>query len=954
MLYGVLRGLDLLLARSRLWLAVFLATSAFAFASLAATAPGSLAADCTPSPSSSDLGAIGPPRPVVLWCGPVDTAARKNYDYPVFVDVPSGYWAEREGGGLSVEISWDLPKDDFNLIVLDKDGAFLDSSQKAGTTKERVFVPKASGRYTIRIVYLAVSNAHFRGLASFEDGAASGPGATFDGASGPAFGPATIVSAHFLGAEPQLTVEQERPGFESATDPRRMFVDWPLTSRQQTGQLSRSTDNGDSFRLLLDLACAQRNRPNCETGGGADTDAAVNPFTGTVYFTDQELNLTNEGLASSIDHGDTFPTSRQQAITSVSPTERQWLAPVRPSEIDGRSVEAFLMTRVPGHGLYIQAIGADGRIIPQPVPQIPTVGNTGPLTVDTTGGVADKWVYQPYTDGSGLHIATAPADDFAEPGSWRSKKLSTDSVLIFPWMALDAVGNAYMVWAASDGEEQAIFYRASRVDDPRNHPATGRPGTHWTPKVRVSLPEVGSAVFPSVIAGDDGRVAVAYMGTEDYRGRSDATPIASPPSWHVYAGVIDRALSETEHVIVSTGRVSHRVSHQGRICTSGAAGCVGSDRSLLDMIGLGVDGEGRLAVTFMDNHSSFARPPGQSVPNAPFVHMSKQVSGPSLLETNALVDVPRLASGVVDQGSDANWPNAERGRNLPALDLRGASLVLEGGELVARMDLADASRQQMKADLESFNAANLAERSTNPPAARLQYVVRFSTADEIYHLSMESLNDGTINGFGGVLDSEGDGLTNGVDIFGAGYHRDSDKTVTAAVEGQSLVLRAKASDFGIAEGTELFSVTGFAMAGPAEKDERTIMDPMRTVDATPPFDSVAQSKPDPDIPTDPTPTPTPTPPPPPAASSLSLHVEGKGSSRHRLVATLTDSASGVGVAGERIEFFVDGGPLGATTTDDSGVARLPLDARYRGARHYFEAVFRGSTAYGPSSASAQT
>lgn len=89
-------------------------------------------------------------------------------------------------------------------------------------------------------------------------------------------------------------------------------------------------------------------------------------------------------------------------------------------------------------------------------------------------------------------------------------------------------------------------------------------------------------------------------------------------------------------------------------------------------------------------------------------------------------------------------------------------------------------------------------------------------------------------------------------------------------------------------------------------------------------------------------------------SALTLYVDGPGSSRSALVATLIDGDSGAGLSDQPIEFFADGMSLGWATTDASGVASIPLDGRFRGARHYFEGVFAGNEQYHGSSGSIQT
>jgi len=150
------------------------------------------------------------------------------------------------------------------------------------------------------------------------------PAVTFDTTTPFAFAPSTTVSASFFGAEPQTTLERQLAGSQSGRiDPNRIFIDWPLSSRTGIGQLSRSLDGGDSFRLLYDRTCAERSRPNCLTEGGGDTEDEVNLINGDLLFADQEV-VANEALASSADHGDTFPAARQFAVSNVPETGRSW------------------------------------------------------------------------------------------------------------------------------------------------------------------------------------------------------------------------------------------------------------------------------------------------------------------------------------------------------------------------------------------------------------------------------------------------------------------------------------------------------------------------------------------------------------------------------------------------------------------------------------------------------
>lgn len=89
------------------------------------------------------------------------------------------------------------------------------------------------------------------------------------------------------------------------------------------------------------------------------------------------------------------------------------------------------------------------------------------------------------------------------------------------------------------------------------------------------------------------------------------------------------------------------------------------------------------------------------------------------------------------------------------------------------------------------------------------------------------------------------------------------------------------------------------------------------------------------------------------ASAMTLTVDGKGS-KSRLVATLTDAASGAAIGGAPIEFFADGASIGTATTDAYGVASMPLEGRNRGGSHTFEGRFAGNEDYTASSASTTT
>lgn len=798
-------------------------------------------------------GSISLEKPTVGWSGPpAEASVVQNEctdpgatcdEFNLVVDVPVDYWEQQEGGA-EVGIQWDDPDDNFSVQVFDDDTGesvgFADTLP-GERTSVTAFVADARGSYTVLVRYVLVTSADYRGRATLVSGVGD-QGVVFDELTTPAFAPATIVSAHFLGTEPMMVME--RPISESppgVIDPNRIFVDWILGSSTGISQLSRSLDGGDTFRLLIDLECALRSRPTCQEGGG-DSDSEVNPFTGTVYFAD--LFIQNVTIASSTDHGNTFPPSREAQASVVS--DRQWIGASDPDvvSVDGRKIEAFLSYQTStGPEQFIHGIDEDGRLVPQPVPQLENVFGDfgGPIRIDSTGGAGHGWIYKPLErnidlgGGGFLAVATAPASDYQLPTAWQANRITKERVNIrdFPWLDLDDSGNAFVLWTTKS--DSRVHYSFSSITDPANDPSKGgRPGTKWSTPMGLSLPSLGSTVFPEVTAGSRGRIAITYMGTEDFRGQPDDAPPGT--RWDTFAAIVTNALREEGPAVVKTGKVNHRVAHLGAICTEGI-GCE-NDRSLADMIDIGHDADGRIGVVFTDNHGTFAEDVSGPDKLQPFSHFAKQTAGPSLLVDKPDIDVSIAEDERADPSGDSTWPNTTAGMYLSALDVLGVSLELDEGEVVARLPLADASTEAMTANLGAYNASF----PSQPNGQRLQYAVRFSTADEIYHLSMEHLPGGSRRFFGGMLD-ENDRLAAGDSpetegLFkGAGYHTDEKFAVTGVVEGNTIVLRAKLSDFGLHPGTELFSVTGFAMAGPVEEEETTIMNTMRTVDATPPLDT---------------------------------------------------------------------------------------------------------------------
>jgi hypothetical protein len=663
------------------------------------------------------------------------------------------------------------------------------------------------------------------------------------------FSPAALVSPTILGGEPQISFERPVAGAQPGLDPQRGFVDWPVSSRTNIGTLWRTLNGGDSYRQIVDPSCSVRQVPNCNTGGGGDTVNRVNNYDGTLLFGDQE-SLAAEALASSTDHGDTFPATRQFAVTAAGTgVDRQWISSVDAPNVMGGPVDAFALDgvfsyHIPGGGEYVSGIDTSGLVHPAVAPVIPLVSQSGPSRVDVQPGSHGRgYFYQSYRDSVGFRVAVAPLSQYQSPAGYVLQTVTTDQPQVFPWIALDTQGNLYAVWVSTDGN---LYLSDSLIDDPANDPTArpaGVPGTKWSSKVRINPPALGSTVFPEIVAGDPGRIAITYMatGTGGYTGVSDGAPATA--QWDSYVSLSTDALSSAPQFQI--GMVQHRWAHTGTICTAGTT-CVAAapmgDRSLLDMIDVTMDVDGRVAVVYSDNQNAFApAETSQGSQGSPYIKVARLASGPSLLAGHGPYAYTYPTAYRTSAAGDATWPNSAAGTNIPSLDILGSGVSASGGQVVGRIDLADGGAAAFTRDLGAYNTQN--SGSLDPAATRLQYLLRWEDGTDGYYMAAESDASGNLTYYGGKVDG-GNAISNGTSAVGIAYRPQTAFPVTGEVSGHTLLLKANMSQFHLATGSTLQGLAAYSLAGPsdglisAQPASSQIFTAMRTVDASPPMDAV--------------------------------------------------------------------------------------------------------------------
>ena len=229
-------------------------------------------------------------------------------------------------------------------------------------------------------------------------------------------------------------------------------------------------------------------------------------------------------------------------------------------------------------------------------------------------------IYGLATSNGGLHGAITTAPDgtvyvtprVATPAvilskdnglTWDTREMGQDASTPNPRknseVATDSESNAYHIWTGAD---QGI-YMARSTDS----------GDTWdSESIRISPAEVISTTFPQSDAGDPGRIAITYLGSENgsllnttdidgnnWNGNGHYAP--NGVHYHLYVTYSLNALDENP--IFHTRRVTDDPVQVGAMCLN-SGDCRsdqgGSNRNLLDFNDLHIDLEGRVYIAFAD------------------------------------------------------------------------------------------------------------------------------------------------------------------------------------------------------------------------------------------------------------------------------------------------------------------------------------------------------------------
>ena len=372
----------------------------------------------------------------------------------------------------------------------------------------------------------------------------------------------------------------------------------------------RSDDNGRSWQYIG--LVGQREGPHSVTSTGfSDPDYAMDQA-GNIY--NVEIDLANVAVFSSPDDGQSYPFAHPYAAFG----DRPWLTALEEKEV-------FLYVNLPrgmfkstdGGLTWIPMTGSvpvTSKSLPDPLN--PDDGLIGP----TNRGNQPVGRFAIGTENEAARTISWQTHDFGPIGSSRQ---------FFGVVGVDNAGNVYQGAAggysgAGDtnptGEVSFAYYER----------ATGQTNPE---KIVIPTP-AGDALWPWIIAGDDGRAAVVWY--QNLAG--------DPKNFYIYAAVTHNAHGST--VTCSDGstkeipprftvvNVSGRPVHFGHICLAGTncnanPSFEGGDRRLGDFFTVNFDKDGNLFVasadTMLQNPLGGPKPVGNPI----FI---RQVSGDKMLE----------------------------------------------------------------------------------------------------------------------------------------------------------------------------------------------------------------------------------------------------------------------------------------------------------------------------------
>ena len=363
----------------------------------------------------------------------------------------------------------------------------------------------------------------------------------------------------------------------------------------------RSTDGGKTWKYV-GLAGQQVGPHTATSTGFSDPDYAIDAG-GRIYNT--EIDLANVAVFSSNDDGQTY----SRGFAEVTSGDRPWLAAGRKDEayLYVNTFQQIFRTADGGltWGLQSQnnSAGPDAKMFIDPKNPDGLIGPHNPQGMTISKDQGKTW--KAY-DGAGLD----------------------KTVDFFGAVAVDKVGNVYRAAAGGYGGPSDTKVGDGTV----TFNAFDRKTMRWGTAVRIPAP-AGDMLWPWVAAGEDGRVAVAWLQrTAKHKDQFDMMVAATT---NAHGSTVTCSNGTKKHIAAqwTVTDASHGPVHKGQICLNGTACNAGTDfaagdRRLGDFYTVNYDKNGRIFVV-----GGSTALPGETVKPTSVPIFIAATSGPKLITT---------------------------------------------------------------------------------------------------------------------------------------------------------------------------------------------------------------------------------------------------------------------------------------------------------------------------------
>lgn len=380
----------------------------------------------------------------------------------------------------------------------------------------------------------------------------------------------------------------------------------------------RSTDGGKTWKYV-GLPVVNAGPHSATSTGFSDPDYAIDAA-GRIYNT--EINLANVAVYSSGDDGQTYSRGNPE----VTSGDRPWLT-------GGHENEVYLYVNT------LQQIfrSGDGGITWTMQSQNNAQGPDAKMYIDPAN---------PKTGLIGPHNPQGVAISADQGKTWKAYDGANlgSTVDFFGAVAVDKAGYVYR--AAAGGYKGS---KDTKADGSVTFNYFDRKTKSWAPEP-VTIPAgAGDMLWPWVVAGDDGRVAVTWLQSKPGKPTEFYAYVAQTLNAH--GTTVTCANGTTKHIAPqwSVANASHKPVHLGPICLSGTT-CNASptfpegDRRLGDFLTINYDKDGRLFIaggdTTLKNPLGGPKPVGNPIFIAATsgAKMTKRPAHTSKTRASCLVD----------------------------------------------------------------------------------------------------------------------------------------------------------------------------------------------------------------------------------------------------------------------------------------------------------------------------